>query len=468
MQTIEVLQRLDKETKAEVYFVGGFVRDYLRRKKNDDLDVIVKNLSLRNVKKFLKRYGKAKEVKLCQTNDDFIISVMLFRAEGSNIEAQITMPRRGKKQIPDSHNTLKQDVRFRDFKINCLYLPVNYKSRNDVIDLVGGVKDIAKRRLTANGSPTERIKESPIRMMRAISLASRTNYTIDRELLDAIKANANTIWKCPAEAIRKEFNTILMSRKPSRYLRLLKKTGLLSCIAPEVNRCAGVKQDNRYHKYDVLTHLFYSVDNCDADLTIRLAALLHDVGKRKTKVENKNGSVSFHKHELVSHELADKFLHRMKYDRKTKMKVLFLVKMHMYHYTRDWTDQAVRRFIRKAGLDERYLNEKNIGNFPLFKLRAGERLGGGLKTIPVTDRQRDFERRLIKVYKESTGLTIKDLAIDGNVVMETFRIEQGVQVGKLLNFLLDKVMERPGLNNKLDLLKLALDYLHSGDKDESR
>ena len=460
MNTVEVLQRLQKETKAEVFLVGGFVRDYLRRKNNTDLDVVIRRLSLRNIKKFLKRHGKVKEVRLSKTNDSFAVNILLFRASSRDYEAQITLPRRGKMQIPDSHNTLKQDVRFRDFKINAMYLPINYRSRNDVVDLVDGKKDIAERRLTSNGSANERMKESPIRMMRAISLASRTNYTIDEEIIDAITANASLITKCPAEAIQAEFNQILMSKKPSKYLRLLRKTGLLKYIAPEVDGCVGVKQDARYHKYDVFTHLIYSVDHCEPDLIIRLAALLHDTGKKDTRKETKAGGVTFHKHEMVSVKLAREFMKRMRYDIKTARQVVGLVKNHMYHYTREWTDSALRKFIRKVGLTEDYMSKDKIGDFPQFKLRAGERLGNGLKGVAVTDRQRDFENRLIDVYKESRGLTIRDLEIDGNVLMETFRLPQGQKVGEILNFLLSQVLEKPSVNNRTDLLKLTVDYLH--------
>ena len=459
MNTIEALQRLQKETKAEVFLVGGFVRDYLRRKNNTDLDIVIRRLSMRNIKKFLKRYGQIKEVSLAKTNDSFAVSILLFKASPQDFEAQITLPRRGKMQIPDSHNTLKQDVRFRDFKINAMYLPINYRSRNDVIDLVEGKKDIAERRLTSNGSANERIKESPIRMMRAISLASRTGYTIDEEIIDAITTNAGLIERCPVEAIREEFDQILMSKKPSKYLRLLKKTGLLDLIAPEVANCIGVKQDTRYHKYDVFTHLIYSVDNCDPDLIIRLAALLHDIGKPATRKEDRGGHVSFHKHEMVSVKLARDFLKRLRYDSTTARQVVSLVKNHMYHYTREWTDSALRKFIRKVGLTPEYMTMETIGSFPLFRLRAGERLGNGLKGVAVTDRQRDFEKRLIDIYRESTGLTIKDLEIDGHILMETFRLPQGQKVGEILTFLLDQVLEKPRLNNRTDLLKLTVDYL---------
>jgi hypothetical protein len=132
----------------------------------------------------------------------------------------------------------------------------------------------------------------------------------------------------------------------------------------------------------------------------------------------------------------------------------------MYHYTREWTDAAVRKFIRKSEISPDYMTADKIGTFPLFRLRAGERLGNGLKGIAVTDRQKDFEKKIIDVYKQTTGLEIKDLDIDGDVLMETFRIKPGVQVGKILKFLLERVLERPSLNNRLDLLKLTTEYLH--------
>jgi poly(A) polymerase/tRNA nucleotidyltransferase (CCA-adding enzyme) len=463
MNTVQVLQRLDKETKAEVFLVGGFVRDFLRRKNNTDLDVIIRRLSLRNIKKFLKKHGRLKEVKLAQTNDAFAVNILLFKASNSDFEAQISLPRRGKMQIPDSHNTLSQDVRFRDFKLNALYLPINYRSRSDIIDFVGGKEDIANRRISSNGSANERMKESPIRMLRAISLASRTNYTIDDEIIEAIKLNATLISRCPAEAIRAEFNKILMSKKPSKYLRLLRKTGLLAHLAPELQDCVGVKQDARFHKYDVFTHLIYTVDNCDSDITLRLAGLLHDIGKPPTRneVNTKDGvRVTFHKHEMISVKLARNFLRRLKYDIVTTRQVISLVKNHMYHYTREWTDASVRKFIKKVNLNEHYLKPETIESFPLFKLRASERLGNGLKNIAITDRQKDFEKRLLDIYNASHDLEIKDLKINGNVLMATFRIAEGEQIGKILKFLLDQVLEEPTLNNQLDLLKLATEFIH--------
>lgn len=468
MSTIQALQALQKQTKAEVYLVGGFVRDLLRNKNNTDFDVVVRNLPMNAIESFLKGYGRVKKVNMAVVNDLFGVSIMLFRAFDDDMEAQISLPRRGKLQIPATHNTLQQDARFRDFRLNAMYLPVCYRGRKDIIDNVGGRSDIKKRVIRANGSPKERIKESPIRMMRAISLAARTNYRIHPQLMEAITENVSLIENAPVEAVRDEFNKILLSKRPSKYLKLMLKVGLLKYVAPELNDCVNVGQDTQYHKYDVFTHLIYATDNAQKDLTLRLAALLHDIGKPSTRKEQKNGAgrrVTFHKHEVISVRLTKTFLKRLRYPNDIARQVLHLVKFHMYHYTRDWTNAAVRKFIRKAGLTEEYMTEKTIDDFPLFKLRAAERLGNGLKGEAVTDRQRDFEARILEVYNESRVLEIRDLDINGSVIMETFNIRPGIEVGNILKHLLERVLETPSLNNRLDLLKLTTEYIHQRRED---
>lgn len=466
MKTIEVLKKLDKETEAKVYIVGGFVRDYLRNKPNKDLDVIIRNLTLKKIKQFLVRYGKIKRITLSRVKNGPVITILLFKAHNNHIEAQITLPKKGKTQAQNPHNTLKQDVKFRDFRINALYLPINYKSKKDIIDLVGGKEDIGSRKLCSNGSPNERIKESPIRMLRAVSLAARINYSIDIKIIEAIKTHAYLVKKIPAELVRSEFNKILMSKNPSKYIRVLQRSGLLKYIAPEIQNCVGVAQNKKYHKYDVFTHLIYTVNNSEFDLVLRLAGLLHDIGKPvvKKRVIDKEGkvNVTFHTHEVASARLALVFLKRLKYDKEVIGKVVALVRLHMYHYTREWTDTALRRFIKRVKIDEHYMTPETISSFPLFKLRAAERLGGG-KVVAVTDRQKDFEERVIDVYNSSRGLVIKDLELDGNIIMEVFNLKPGVKVGQILEYLLDKILEEPHLNNKLDLLKLTTEYLYSNE-----
>lgn len=465
METLDVLRKMywDNWNKGtEIYFVGGFVRDGLLKIANHDLDIVVKGMSIHNIMKFLKKYGKAKQIVLSQTNDEFSITTILFKAFNGSLEAQITLPRRGKKQISKFNNTLEQDCKHRDFRMNCLYLPISYTSSNprNVIDLVGGLKDIKKHVIVANGNPYERIKESPIRMLRAISLAGRLNFSIDIDLLNAISDCAYLLKKVPAEAIRIEFDKIVMSNKPSRYLKLMQRLGLLSIISPELENCVNVSQDKKYHKHDVFDHLIFTCDNIPKDLTLRLAALLHDIGKPKVRVQKeKSKRITFHKHEIESVKEAKTFMTRLKYETDVKKDILALIRMHMYHYTREWTDAAVRRFIKNAKLGPKYIGR--LENFPLFILRAAERLGNGLKKNPVTDRQRDFQKRLEAILKTTTTLNIKDLSVSGDDLKEILHIPENKQMGEMLTYLLNKVLEDQTLNDKKKLLKLAAEKLVS-------
>ena len=455
MKTLEVLRKLHKETKAEVYFVGGYVRDLLRNVENRDIDIVIRNYSLRDIIEFLKKYGKVKLVDLTKTANDFRVSVLLFKGS-DNVEAQISLPKRGKRQKTDPGFTLKHDVGHRDFTLNGLYLPINYKSRNDVIDYVGGRFSIYHRIIFAIGDPEERIKESPIRILRAISLAARTNYRIDRSLLKQMFNYSHLLLKVPAENIREEFNKILLSKQPSKSLKLMSKLGILKLVMPELERCIGIKQDERYHKWDVFEHCAFTCDNIEPDIVLRLAALLHDVGK-PASMKMIDGKITFHKHEILSVKFAHKILTNLRYDKATKNKVLQLIRLHMYHYTREFTDSAVRRFIKRANISRKDI--ENLDEFPLFKLRAAERLGNGLKTIPVTAKQKDFQNRLIEVFGKSKGLEIRDLEINGNDIINTFNLKQSPKIGEVLRFLLSKILENPELNIKKELLKLVTEYL---------
>jgi tRNA nucleotidyltransferase (CCA-adding enzyme) len=456
MKTLRALQRLQEETKAEVFLVGGFVRDYLRNKKNDDLDIVVRKLSSKAIFTFLKECGSCKKVTLALNNDAFTTELILFRGKEDTLIAQIVLPRRGKRQIADKHNTLRQDAKYRDFKINAMYLPINFKSKADVIDVFGGLNDIRGRTISTVSTASNCLSMSPIRVMRAISLAARTGYKINHDLFKALRDNATGLKDVIPDAIRKELNKIFLSSKPSIYLKLMQKLGVLEIVMPELSNCVGVTQDARYHKYDVFSHCIYTCDNTDHDLTLRLAGVLHDVGKAGTK-KRVGVRVTFHKHEMLSVKLARSFLNRLRYDGRTKTAVLSLVRLHMYHYTRDYGDGAVRRFIKKVNITEEMLDD--LSNMPLFKLRQAERLGNGLKTDPITNRQLDFEDRIRKIFKSGGGLGIKDLNIDGHIIMEAFDLKPGEMVGEIMKHLLDRVQRDKKLNDRLTLIELTLRYL---------
>jgi tRNA nucleotidyltransferase/poly(A) polymerase len=426
------------------------------------VDVVIRKISLYKAVEFLKKHGKCKVITLAQAREQFELKTLLFKANGDNTEVQISLPRRGKLQITDKDNTIKQDCKYRDFKINALYLPIDYKSRKDVIDYVGGLDDLKNRRLSPITTAEECVMQSPVRMLRAVRLAASGGYRISDDLMRILKRDAFLLLKVPPEVIRSEFDKLLLCHKPSRYLKLLQRLGLLRYLIPELDQCAGVKQDDKYHKFDVFTHCINTVDYLDHNISLRLAGLLHDVGKTSTRkeVRTKKGiRVTFHKHEVESVRLAKAFLDRLRYDNKTKDEVLELIRMHMYHYTREYTDPAVRRFIKKLNITPDTVGD--LSNLPLFKLRAAERQGNGLKKDPVTQRQLDFENRIKAIVSAGGSATIKDLDINGHILMEALNIHPGKAIGDVLEYLLERIKENKELNNRFDLLTLAIEFLRN-------
>jgi len=463
LKTLRALQMLDKETEADVYAVGGFVRDFLRNEKNYDLDIVVRNLPIKKIQEFLKKHGKIKMVKLSKIKNSFNVQVLLFQGHKDNIIAQIKLPARGKRQIQDPNNTLRQDSLHRDYTINALYMPVLAKSRGEIIDYVGGRDDLSKQKIKAVGNAEERIKEHPTRIMRAVSLAARTGFHIDENTLYALKKGVDRgyLRKVPKEHIRNELNHVFLCKRPSKYFKLMHILGILREIMPELDNCVDVDQDKRYHKWDVFHHCLYTGDNIEPDLTLRIAGILHDIGKPPTREVTKEKGVTFHKHDMAGVKLAKKLLTRLGYENKIKKEVLKLVRLHMYHYTRNYSDKAILRFIKKAEITEEHID--NLCEFSLFKLRAAERLGNGFKKVPVTLKQKDFEERIIKVFKKSKALRVSDLDIDGKVIMSVFNLEQSEMVGKILKYLLVRVqdasLKNQDINKRVELTKLVAEYL---------
>jgi len=198
MDTRQALKLLQNETKAEVFLSGGFVRDYIRNKKSNNLDIVIRKVNKDVIINFLGKHGKCRIVK---SDDIFKQKTILFRASNDNREAQISLPRRGKSHIIDKNNTLRQDSKCRDFKINALYLPINFTSKKDVIDPLGGLNDI-KLRVISYTTP-HFCNGSPIRILRAISLSALTGYKINKNLMGFIKEYRHRItWAYPDD-IRK-------------------------------------------------------------------------------------------------------------------------------------------------------------------------------------------------------------------------------------------------------------------------
>lgn len=443
-----VLQKLNRETTAEVYYVGGFVRDLIRRKKPNNVDILIRNYPVTDLIKYLKKHGTvSKQMSYHE--------MMIFTCNGDSV--RISLPHKGRRIDP--FFTLKEDARSREFTINAMYLPIDRISKKHIIDYYGGLKDIKDRKIRSIGKDKQMIGMDPIRMLRAISFASWLNYKIDTNLFYAIKTSSKLLEKVNIDNMREELIKILLSKKPSKYLKILYSTGLLYTIMPELHMCHGVEQNKKYHKYDVFTHSILACDNTEPNIVLRMAALLHDIGKLQTRDEDpKAGKVTFYSHEVVSAGLAKRILKRLNFDREIVSKVSELTYLHMYNYEPEkWTDAAVRRFIRKAKIGKEDLDK--LDTFPLFLVRRADRLANGYPHKEVSYRQELFQKRICDIFAESNVININDLAINGKTLMSEFKLKEGPTVGHVLNYLLSLVLDDQKLNSRDILIDEASKYL---------
>lgn len=450
MKSLKILKKLSHDKQAEVYYAGEFARDILRRKKSGKVEIVVRGVPLAQIFQYIKRHFK--NIHIAQNKGSFS-----FLDDHSEVTIQLP-----KKATKYSHNyTLRDDSRGRGFTVNAMYLPVTSRKGSSVIDFYHGRSCIKGKKIKTIGKADTAIKRNPLLMMQALSLSSKLNYRIDNNLFYTIKANSALIKKVPIGRIRDEFIEIILGRKPSRYLKIMNDSHLMNYTIPELSICVGMTQNKKYHKYDVFNHCLVACDNTDPDLILRLAALLHDVGKAPTREEIiKNGKrrVTFYNHEVIGSKIAKKILHRLKFDKNVIHAVSELVYGHMYNYEPSiWTDAAVRRFIRKSHISD--ANLENIHQLPLFLIRKADRAANGLGLSEISPRQYNFEDRIKQVYMRSNALRIKDLDVDGSIIMKVFNLKPGPTVGHVLNYLLSLVIEDQKINTKKKLVEEASKYL---------
>jgi poly(A) polymerase/tRNA nucleotidyltransferase (CCA-adding enzyme) len=230
--------------------------------------------------------------------------------------------------------------------------------------------------------------------------------------------------------------------RPSRGLELLREARLLAHWLPELDACRGVPQ-NRFHAYDVYFHSLYSCDAARPEKPeVRWAALLHDIGKPGTRVE-RAGEGTFYGHAELGARLADARLAALRFPNEFREDVVHLIREHMFDFQVDWSDAAVRRFVRRVGVE-------HVAD--LFDLRMADALGNGTRG-PDTRRLESMAKRIERVLREASALTVHQLAVDGDDVMHALGLPPGPEVGRVLAALLDQVIEQPGLNARETLLE---------------
>lgn len=339
--------------------------------------------------------------------------------------------------------TIKEDLSRRDFTINAIAY-----DGNNLIDPFGGQVDITKKIIRAVGNANDRFTEDALRMMRAVRIATELGFLIDESTLSAINAHASLLSQISFERMRDELLRILASDYPSDGVLLLKSSGILEILLPEFVECFTVQQKSpkRHHIYDVGTHSVMALKFCPSkDPIVRLATLLHDIGKPKTYHIDDSGLVTFYNHEMVSTKIARIICERLRVSKKQTDRILTLIRWHQFSVDERQTDSALRRFIRRVGKD-------NLDD--MLALRIGDRLGGGAQET--SWRLELYKKRLIEVQKQP--FTVADLHIDGYDVMKEFSVKPGPIIGKVLNQLFSDV-EKGKITNDREVLLTRLKEL---------
>jgi putative nucleotidyltransferase with HDIG domain len=336
--------------------------------------------------------------------------------------------------------SLEEDLERRDFTINAMAVdPLS----GELVDLHGGQEDLKARLIRAVGDPAQRFDEDGLRPVRAIRFAAQLDFEIEDATLAAIPAALARTRQVSAERIREELERVLLAPRPSRAFLLMEKTGMLELVLPELARCRGVDQKGG-HRFDVLDHSLVALDAAPPELEIRLAALLHDIGKVDTRVVGEDGVASFHRHEEFSARMAEAIMRRLKFPNSTMEAVCHLIRQHMFFYEDNWTDAAVRRFLTRVGADK-------VG--PLFSLRLAD--AEGKDGVPVDPRCLDpFRRRIEAILNAEEALSIKDLALGGED-LAALGVPRGPAMGRILAELLEAVLDDPSLNTKERLSEIA-------------
>lgn len=305
-----------------------------------------------------------------------------------------------------------------------------------------------KKIIRTVGNPSERFNEDALRLMRAVRFSAQLGFAIEEKTAAAIKKEAGLLEFIAKERVRDELSKLLMTERAHDGIRKMQELGLLKYVLPELVEGVGVGQ-NKHHVYEVFEHnvrsLEYAVKS-DYSLELRLAALLHDVGKPRTK-RGEGLNSTFYAHQVVGERMAIQALGRLRFGKEMIEKVALLVREHMFVYDPEVvTDAGVRRLIRRAG-------EENMED--LFKLREADRIGSGVpKAQPY--RLRHLKAMVEKVQRDP--IHPKMLKIRGDAVMEILKIEPGPKVGKILAVLLEEVLDNPGLNEG-DTLKKRVQEL---------
>jgi len=342
---------------------------------------------------------------------------------------------------------IKADLARRDFTVNAIAVdPLDGK----LVDPFDGRGDLARGLLKAVGDPRERFAEDGLRVLRAARFVATLELELDPETEAAVGPRLDTFRKVAQERVRDEWIKTMTARTPSRAFEVMRRTGILSVTCPEALEGVGMQQ-NKWHAYDVWRHGLECMDACSGDPILRIAAFLHDIGKPRTRAwSDKVADYTFYDHDRVGAEIAEPIAARLRFSNDERARIVALVRNHLFHYSQEWTDSAVRRWIRRVGPervgDLYMLNEADV--------RAkGRDFDGDLEALA------SLKAHVARVLAEGAALSTRDLAVNGHDLVSELRLAPSRIIGELLDALLEAVIEDPGVNEKNALLARARELL---------
>ena len=440
----------------ECYVVGGYVRDIFLERPSNDIDVVVVGSGISVAEELKRMVGKKAHLSVFK---NFGTAQVKFRQKGIEYEVEFVGARKesyshdSRKPIVED-GTLEDDQNRRDFTINAMAICLNKDRFGELVDPFNGLADLEDGIIATPLEPGITFSDDPLRMMRCIRFATQLNFQIEDETFVALERMADRIKIVSGERIKDELNKIIMAKHPSIGFELLQRCGLLQIILPELAALDIVEQkngkahkNNFYHTLEVLENVCLHSDN----LWLRWAAILHDVGKTKSKRWDNSIGWTFHNHNLIGAKMVPQIFRRLMLPMDMKMKyVQKLVEMHMRPISiadEIVTDSAVRRLLNDAGEDiedlmtlcEADITSKNEVRKKLF-----------LENFRVV-------REKLSDLKEKDYKRLLQPVIDGNEIMEMFNLKPSREVGTLKQFLKDAVLDNKVENEREPLMALLME-----------
>ncbi len=418
---IKVISETIKGTRFEnsSYIAGGFVRDLVMGKKSNDLDIVV---ALENggeeLAEFLFEKGVSSRPVIFERFGTALVII-----NGHKVEFVMTRKEsyRAKSRKPDVQiGTLEQDVFRRDFTINSLIMNI---STNKILDITEkGFADIKNRIIRSSSTPEIIFAEDPLRMLRAVRFSVELNFRIESETENGIKNNADKLADISWERRRDELIKILISPSPVKGIRMLIELDLMKNLIPEFSEIMNVTQ-NKFHDKDVLEHTLAVLEKTPLNQILRFSALLHDIGKARTRTEDKAG-VHFYKHEIISSQMAKEILKRLKFSKDDIKDVSFIIKNHMRlksfgNKLESLSNKAIRKLILSSG------NKLGI----LLDLIHADNLSHAADYC-LPEQIPELRKRIEKIKME---LAENKFPVSGKDVIDYFKIGSGKKVGRLLS-----------------------------------